>query len=232
MRNEVHRSSTLEYLAVYPDDYSARIPCPLLIWLHGFGASMDDLASLAHAVHPPGYLHVLPNAPLGGFDGPEGTVRAWFERGGKERPDSVRLALAAFDTLMQELVKRFRLRPGKALLVGFSQGANLALRYGLQRPDVFAGVAALSCSLRQGEDLRANLPAERAQAIFMAHGIGDFMVPVSYSRAVVAFLKEQGFSPAYREYQMGHEITEALFADLTGWIARTLPVKGECLGQQ
>src|SRR5262245_46892512 len=73
MRHEVHRNSTLEYLAVYPDGYRDGASYPLLIWLHGFGADMYDLAPLAEAVQPSGYLHVLPNAPLGGFGGPEGT---------------------------------------------------------------------------------------------------------------------------------------------------------------
>ena len=93
MRREIHQGSTLEYLTLHPGGYHEGTKFPLLIWLHGFGADMHDLASLANAVQPSGYLHVLPNAPLGGFDGPEGTVRAWFERGGKERPESVRLAL-------------------------------------------------------------------------------------------------------------------------------------------
>src|SRR5262245_12841707 len=110
MRHEVHRSSPLEYLTLYPEGYEAGAAFPLLIWLHGFGADMHDLAALAEAAHPSGYLHVLPNAPLGAFGGPEGTVRAWFERGGKERPGSVRLALAAMDAFVQQVLARFRVR--------------------------------------------------------------------------------------------------------------------------
>jgi len=225
MRHEVHQSSTLEYLTVFPDGYQERAAYPLLIWLHGFGADMYDLAPLAKAIHPSGYLHVLPNAPLGGFDGPEGTVRAWFERGGKERPEAVRLALAALDAFVQEVLLKFHIPPSKALLVGFSQGGNLALRYGLPRSEMFAGLAALSCSLRRADDLRADLPVARTLPIFMAHGVADSMVPVDWGRSVAEFLKEQGFSPIYQEYPMGHEINESLLDELTVWIARTLPAR-------
>src|SRR5262249_54569298 len=152
------------------------------------------------AVHPSGYLHVLPNAPLGGFGGPEGTVRAWFERGGKERAESLRLALPALDTFVQEVMAKFHAQPGQMLLVGFSQGGNLALRYGLPRPEQFAGLAALSSSLRRAEDLRPNLPVDRNLPIFLAHGVEDEMVPVEWSRSVVAFLKEQHYQPIYQEY--------------------------------
>ena len=167
MRREVYRGSTLEYLTLYPDGYEHEAVYPVLIWLHGFGADMHDLAHMAAVVHNTGYIHVLPNAPLGGFDGPEGTVCAWFERGGKERPNSVRLALAGMGAFVQEVLATFHILAGQAMLIGFSQGGNLALRYGVARPEVFAGVAALSCSLRQSDDLRAELPVERTQPIFL-----------------------------------------------------------------
>jgi phospholipase/carboxylesterase len=223
MRRQVYRSSTLEYLTVYPDGYQEGAVYPVLIWLHGFGADMYDLASLANTFHPSGYLHVFPNAPLGGFDGPEGTVRAWFERGGKEMPESVRRALAGLDAFVEEVLAKFRIQSGQALLLGFSQGGNLALRFGLSRPKIFAGLAALSCSLRQAEDLRASLPVERTLPILMAHGAEDEMVSVECSRRIIEFLKEQGYLPIYHEFTMGHEINEELLAMLTAWINETLP---------
>jgi phospholipase/carboxylesterase len=222
MRYEVSRGSTLEYLTLYPDACQDGTGYPLLIWLHGFGADMYDLADLAAAV-PLAGLHVLPNAPPGGFGGPEGTVRAWFERGGKESPDSVRLALTALDVFVREVLQRFRVPAGKALLLGFSQGGNLALRYGLPRPDLFAGLAALSCSLCQVEQLRADLPSRRDQPIFLAHGVADPLVPVEWGRQTAGFLQEQGYRPSYHEHSLGHEISPSLFAALVQWITQTLP---------
>jgi phospholipase/carboxylesterase len=219
MRQEVHQSATLEYLALTPDGTRPR---PLLIWLHGFGADMYDLAPLAAAVHPTGYAHVLLNAPPGVSGG---TVRAWYERGGKERAESVRLALAGLDAAVGEILAKFSVPTGQAMLVGFSQGGALALRYGLPRPEMFKGLAILSGSLRQVDDLRENLPPRRDQALFLAHGTEDEMVPVECSERVVTFLREQGYHPLYREYPMGHEIQPALFVDLLRWITTTLPLE-------
>ena len=148
MKIEIARGSALEYLVLSPQDRDLEA-CPLLIWLHGFGADMNDLAPLAQAVEPAGYLHVIPNAPLGGFAAPEGTVRAWYERGGRERSESVRQTLLGIDAFVQEVFARFRTPKGRALMIGFSQGGALALRYGVPKPDVFAGLAVLSSSLRQ-----------------------------------------------------------------------------------
>ncbi len=226
MRRAIHHGSSLEYLVISPDDCEEETPCPLLIWLHGFGADMNDLATLAAVVNPLGYRHVLPNAPLGGFQGPEGTVRAWYERGGKESRDAVRDALAGIDVFVQEILTQFHVPAKQAMLLGFSQGGALALRYGLPRPELFAGLAALSGSLRRADDLRENLPAVRDQAIFLAHGVDDEMVPVAWGRRVAEVLNEEGFRPVYQEYPMGHEISPALFTALAGWIEQTLPPGG------
>ena len=37
---------------------------PMIILLHGFGAHMGDLASLAPAIDPTGYVYIFPNAPI------------------------------------------------------------------------------------------------------------------------------------------------------------------------
>ncbi|MBY0525450.1 MAG: hypothetical protein K2R98_18735 [Gemmataceae bacterium] len=227
MKRSVDRSSSLDYLTVYPDDYVEGSPHPLLIWLHGFGANKDDLSGLAPVVSRTGYLYVFPDAPLATAD--DSTVRAWYERGGKESPDAVREALAALDRLVTEVLDRFRVPAGRALLAGFSRGGAMALRYGLPRPELVAGIAVLSGSLRRVDDLRGSLPVERTQPIFVAHGKNDSLVPFEWSQALVAFLLQQGYQPTYKTYPMDHEISPALVAELRGWIEQVLPRSaGDC----
>lgn len=220
MNSRVDRGSTLEYLTVFPDGYVEAKSYPLLILLHGFGANKDDLSGLAPVIDRTGYVYVLPDAPLAAADEP--TIRAWYERGGKESPDAVREAMAALDAFVGEVIARFRVSPGRALLAGFSQGGAVGLRYGLPRPGLFAGIAVLSGSLRRVHDLQAGLPAERNQALFVAHGRQDLLVPCEWSRDVVAFLEGQGYLPTYKTYPLGHEISPGLAEDLRNWIRQVL----------
>jgi len=225
MKSSVDRGSSLDYLTVYPDDYVEGKSYPLIICLHGFGANKDDLSGLAPVIDRTGYLYVLPDGPLAAADEP--TIRAWYERGGKESPVAVREALAALDGLVREVLARFRVTPGRALLVGFSQGGAMGLRYGLPRPDMFAGIGVLSGSLRQVDDLRASLPAERKQPIFVAHGQFDSMVPFAWSQDLVAFLEAQGYQPTYKTYPIDHEISPSLVAELRSWIKKVLPCRAD-----
>ena len=64
MKGEIHQGNGLQYLTVVPDDYDTDVSYPLVIMLHGFGANMHDLAGLAPAINPSGYVYACPNAPI------------------------------------------------------------------------------------------------------------------------------------------------------------------------
>ena len=56
---ELH-SKSLEYLVLYPDGYDSGHRYPLVILLHGFGANMYDLASLAPVSSSAAYFSSKP----------------------------------------------------------------------------------------------------------------------------------------------------------------------------
>ena len=88
------------------------------------------------------------------------------------------------------------------------------------RPDLFAGLVALSCSIRDQAEMRQQLPAERNQPIFIAHGLQD---NIEQARSSREFLEAEGYTPRYTEYNMGHEINQEVMGDLVPWIHGVLP---------
>jgi phospholipase/carboxylesterase len=225
MRAVEGRSSTLEYLTVFPDDFEADRPYPVIVCLHGRGADMRDLAGLAPAINQKDYLYVCPNAPVTISIGPGYTGRAWYEPIGNPSSAAIEQALTALDGVIRETLAQYHVTASQAILLGFSQGGAMTYRYGMLRPELFSGLAILSGALRNPEALLAHLPAARDQRIFVAHGSHDPVVPVDLSRDAVAFLETQGYHPLYREYPMGHEINIEVLNDLILWIQETLPPK-------
>jgi phospholipase/carboxylesterase len=219
------RGSTLQYLTVFPDDYEAGESYPMIICLHGRGADMRDLAGLAPAIDQRGYLYVCPNAPVTVSIGPGYTGRAWYEPGGNPTPAAMEQALTALDGVVRDVFAEYRVPAGQAILLGFSQGGGMTYRYGMLRPEMFAGLAILSGALRNAEALLPHLPATRDQRLFIAHGTHDPMLPVELSRDAVDFLEAQGYRPLYREYPMGHEINLEVLNDLVPWLHASLPPK-------
>ena len=222
MRAEINEGPGLQYVTVVPDDYTPDSSYPLVIMLHGFGANMQDLAGLAPAISADGYVYACPNAPIPFQLGPGQTGFGWLTpRGGgtaEETANSEKLLGDFFDTVFQQ----FNVSPRNAILMGFSQGGGMTYRCGLERADKFAGLAALSATLPDEDDLAARLPAERTQPIFIAHGLFDQMVSEDTAQSAKSFLESNGYTPEFHTYNMGHEISGEELGDLVPWVARVL----------
>jgi phospholipase/carboxylesterase len=219
MQAEPQRGKDLTYLTVYPDEYDPAKSYPLVILLHGLGANMYDLASLSSAIDTKGYIYVSPNAPIPMQIGPGAIGFAWATPGGSDPEEGLR-SERYLEGFWQEVMERYNVPPGRIMLLGFSQGGGMTYRCGLGRPDLFAGLVALSAFLRDQEDLRHRLPPERNQPIFIAHGTRD---NPDRSRSSFEFLTSEGYTPQYKEYDMGHEINQEVLSDLTPWIHEVLP---------
>ncbi len=220
MQSEQRRGKSLFYLTLYPDDYDPKLEYPAILLLHGFGANMFDLAELAPSIDTEGYLYICPNAPIPISMGPGQVGWAWTTPGGQPDPEEARRTERRLEQFFEEVMEEHHIAPGRMALVGFSQGGGLAYRMGLGRPDLFAGLVALSCGLRDPEEVRGRLPDQRSQAIFIAHGLQD---NVESARAAKAFLEAAGYTPTYHEYDMGHEITPEEVDDLANWLQQVLP---------
>jgi phospholipase/carboxylesterase len=98
----------------------------------------------------------------------------------------------------------------------------MAYRLGLPRPELFAGLIILSSRVSDTETVREQLPTDRSQPIFVAHGTTDAMISVEDARKSRDFLEAESYSPDYHEYPMGHNITQEVLDDLVPWLNRVL----------
>jgi phospholipase/carboxylesterase len=212
----------LKYLAVEPDDYSPESRYPVVILMHGYGASMADLASLSPAISSDGYVFIYPNGPIAMQVGPGMTGYAWNTPGGSGDHGDGERTEEMLEGLFEDVREGYDVVPGDTVLGGFSQGGMMAYGLGLPRPELFAGLIILSSRVSEPEKVRERLPADRVQPIFVAHGTSDSMISVDDARKSRDFLQAEGYSPDYHEYPMGHEITQALLDDLVPWLNRVL----------
>lgn len=224
MNAEVFEGGALDYVLVTPDGFKADGSWPLVVLLHGFGAHMYDLANLAPAIDPEGYVYAFPNAPysligMGGFSWSANRPNV-REPEGPERSVEERL-----EALTAELMERTGVKAGSIVLGGFSQGAGLSLTHGLPRPDTFAGLIVLSGFFRDADAVLPKLPPQRTQPIFLVHGRQDPVVPIDQGRATRDFLESAGYKPEYHEYDMTHAVTPDVVRDLVPWLHRVLAPK-------
>lgn len=212
MQWSVGMGGGLTYLEGAPPD--APPDLPLVVALHGRGASAEDLAPLAQAIEAP-WRWVFPNArlplDLGGWEG-----YAWYDLDAPERdiPPSRR----AIEGLLGDLWARLGVGPARTALLGFSQGGVLTLDVGLRAAVRFAGLVVLSGYLAAVDGIEAAVHRAAHQRLLIVHGTEDPVVPVGRARATYEQLVAAGLAPEYHELEMGHEVT----GDVLGLVARFL----------
>jgi phospholipase/carboxylesterase len=188
-----------------------------LVLLHGYGADENDLLPIAHELDPR-----LRAVSLQGPLSLGGPMRAWFNlvqdpRGISFDPEEAREGLRAATEAVEEIARK----SPRPFLLGFSQGAAMALGVLLSRPDLPAGVISLS-GVPPVLEPRDLAPAEKLTAsrlpVFAAHGTQDSLLPIHLGRTVRDELLKLGLDLTWREYQMGHQVVPHELADAADWL--------------
>lgn len=210
--------------------------------LHGFGASAQDLVSLAPGLGG-AQRWVFPHAPAPINVAGMAYGRAWFPRTEEElqqalfggyflslrRLEPAGLAQAAWE--VRRLVEGRNLAWETLILGGFSQGAMVVaeiLRQGLENSKLplpavtilFSGAltaeswwTGLSTAGRSPGPHGENLPR-----VFQSHGTQDPVLPLREGEALRDTLTAAGFSVDWHQFNGRHEIPEQVIAAATGCI--------------
>ena len=187
-----------------------------LVLLHGYGADEKDLLPIAHELEP--RLRVI---SLQGPVALGGPMRAWFNLSQDPRGrisfdlEEARAAVREAAAAIEEIAAT----SPDPLLLGFSQGAGIALGVSLLRPRLAAGVISLSGVARALDD-RDHAPAAelRGFPVFAAHGVQDPLIPIHLGRRLRDDLTGLGVELEWHEYPMGHMVIPEELDDAREWL--------------
>ena len=99
-------------------------------------------------------------------------------------------------------------------LMGFSQGAVMALALAILKPEKIGRVAALAGFLPQTWKNAFPLQNMAGKAVFIAHGSRDEVIPIEKARQAAALLKQNGAQVTFCEAETGHKLSAHCFNDL------------------
>ncbi|MFT4174762.1 MAG: alpha/beta fold hydrolase [Rhodocyclaceae bacterium] len=196
---------------------------PLLILLHGLGSNEEDLFALASHFDER-FLVLSLRAP---FEMAPGYYR-WFER--TDTPGGRVIDTQEFDAsrkmLIQEInnaVMAFGADPRQVFLMGFSQGAMMALALALSTPQKLFGVVAVAGRvLPEVANLAASQDALAHLRLLIQHGTEDTVVPVSDGYAARDLFADLHVMMGFHEYPAGHTLTPTMLADACDFLRAQL----------
>ena len=195
---------------------------PLLLLLHGYGSNEADLFSFASEL-PDHYFVVSARAP---FDMQYGSY-AWYSidfDADENKFSNIGQAKTSRDLIAQfidELIEKYPIKTNDVSLIGFSQGCILSYAIGLSYPEKVNKIIAMSGYFNEKiaidnfeENNLSNLK------IFATHGTVDQVVPVIWARKAQPTLSKLGVNIEYKEYPMGHTISQNCFVDVLDWLGK------------
>ena len=185
-------------------------PSQLIILLHGLGADGHDLIGLAQhwAELLPHAQFVAPDAPFPCDVAPMG--RQWFsveDRSPDRLLAGVEAAAPILDEFIDSELARTNLGPFKTALVGFSQGAMMALHVALRRAEPIAAIVGFSGRLMAAGHLADEIGAR--PPTLLIHGDADPVVPFESLAEAKEALESVGVNVEINSRPaLGHSIDE------------------------
>lgn len=188
-----------------------------LIMLHGRGASAEDILSLAAELAIDGVACLAPQAA--GF--------SWYPQRFiapvAQNEPYLASALALLDSLISQ-VEATGIPPERTILLGFSQGACLALEYAARHPRRYGGLAALSGALiENGDQPRHYAGSLGGTPAFLGCSDSDFHIPRERVERSAVLLRDLEAEVDLRIYRgMGHTVNQDELDVVDQLIARTI----------
>jgi predicted esterase len=174
-----------------------------VIMLHGRGASAQDILSLAWEYQQPDFAYLAPQAARNEwypyrFMEPIASNEPWLSS-----------ALAVIDELIIRL-ENANLPPEKVMLLGFSQGACLALEYAARHAGRYGGLVGYSGGLIGPDGTPRDYPGSFAGTpVFLGCSDVDPHIPKARVQETAEVLKRMGADVTLRLYpNMEHTVNQ------------------------
>ncbi|QKX02332.1 alpha/beta hydrolase [Wolbachia endosymbiont of Dirofilaria (Dirofilaria) immitis] len=181
----------------------------LVVCLHGWGSSGDNFVHLAKVMSKslPDSCFIVPDAP---FKREIGDGYQWFSLEDYSEEvlyNGIKNATLIVNHFIDTKLREFGLKDIQLSLVGFSQGAMLAIHTALARPQSCASVVVYSGRFLLPSKVIPKIKSK--PNVCVIHGDADDIVPFSSLNLMVEALKKSGVNvEGYPIHALGHIINE------------------------
>ncbi|HXI24733.1 MAG TPA: hypothetical protein VNG71_12785 [Pyrinomonadaceae bacterium] len=220
-REPLERSLTAQINLYYDVIAAASQPAPLLIALHGYGASKWHALREAKLIAPDGFA-------LAALQGPHQHLREPKEKGGPLRfgfgwltnfhpEDSLAIHHQALLDMIAALTDEGIADREKIFLLGFSQSCALNYRFGFTHPHSLRGMIGIAGGL-PGDWETSELYQSTDAAVFHLSGERDEYYGPERVANYENQLRQRAKDVEFRSYDAGHEISSEMRDDIRAWI--------------
>lgn len=203
-----------EYELHLPEDYDETKRYPVIFTLHGKGSNERNMFSLTEPLAGRFIIiGIRGDLPLGaGFQYYElkslgNPIRELFDE-----------AVRKLEAFIDYASGKYAIDPSRRYVLGFSQGAILAMTLALTLGDRLKGIVALNGYVPAFVKTDYRLRSVEQVSVFISHGEFDRVFPVQIGQETAAFFNTLNDRTVFRTYPSGHEVIESNRQDLLHWL--------------
>jgi phospholipase/carboxylesterase len=211
-----HTAAGLDYLLVEPSDVPPERPLPMIVYLHGRGATPVAPERSIFGLSQPVRL-VMPRGPLRFAEG-----YAWMPvsaHRGESKP--LLSALDACAAMLADAIsiwRRTHHAEGAPVVVGFSQGAIVATHLAMTEPRAASRAIGLAGWYPPSRVPRHS-NARAYPEIALLHGTQDAVLDAERTRAIAEQMRARGVPVTFEAFEgVGHEAPASMRARLRALI--------------
>jgi predicted esterase len=202
-----------------PDSYDSTRAYPLVIGLHGVGATPKSFARLYERAGSPELIFVCLQAPYA-FGVGRDLGYSWSTWNKDDSLVGRRSSKLSGDFVAEAARKlAARYRTGGTWLLGFSQGCGMAYYTGIRNPALFQGIICFANGFDTLRFTDADYAAAKGLKVFTSHGKEDRVVEYAYGASSRDFLKRKGFNVTVADSKGGHTVPEEQLKQAVKWMS-------------
>ncbi|MEC1525018.1 esterase [Neobacillus niacini] len=191
---------------------------PALFIMHGIGSNEQNMLSLVNGLEERFYIFSI----RGHLSQPPGFAFFTIEGYGKPHREVFDEGVTKLTNFVDYTCEQYPLDTSQLYLLGFSQGAILAMTLGLTLGDKIKGVVALSGYIPAFVKEEYEIKAVNELSVFISHGEMDQVLPYEWGLANNEYFRQLGANVTFKTYVEGHSVSKSNLQDFTNWLLEDL----------
>jgi phospholipase/carboxylesterase len=201
-----------------PRDINPDKKYPALFIMHGIGSNEQNMLSLVNGLEEQFYIFSI----RGHLTQPPGFAFFTIEGYGKPHRAVFDEGVNKLKSFIDYACEQYPLDLSQLYLLGFSQGAILAMTLGLTLGNKIKGIIALSgyipAFVKEEYDIK---PVDEV-SVFISHGEMDQVLPFEWGLANNEYFGHLGAKVTFNTYQEGHSVSVKNLQDFTTWLLQQI----------
>ncbi|MCG8447958.1 MAG: hypothetical protein MI725_00065 [Pirellulales bacterium] len=194
-----------------PVHYEKGYAYPLIIWMHSAESNEEELWKVMPLISMRNYVAVAPRGVQC-----SNKVRGGFVWG--QSTDDFAEARQRVRHCLELAQHRYHVHPERIYIAGYAAGGTMALRMGMEDPDLFAGALSLGGPVPRGSRPLRNINQARKLPLLLSVSPAADSYSNDQVKEDLRLLHYAGFSLSLRLYPEGDGLTTTMLSDLNHWI--------------